>query len=90
LYLTLPGKEVAEGQKNLAARVTTAYNTIAKKYSPDLTPSSRTELIKKNRAYVQGLKTVTLKYYEHFIETHPEYAAWFRYMDNSPANEDEF
>jgi hypothetical protein len=39
---------------------------------------------------MQSLKTAMAEYYNYFREAQPEYEKFFRYIDNSLANEDEF
>jgi Mn-dependent DtxR family transcriptional regulator len=88
-YMTLPGSKIAAGEKNLLARGTTVYNTLAKKYE-GLDPDARNAAVQKSRAYTTSLITAMQEYYDYFRHTHPEYKKFFTYMDNSPTNEEEF
>ena len=88
-YVTKPGMDIAQGTKKLQPKGTNVYNTMSRQYT-ELTPEMREQQIKKSRTFVAGIKKVMYEYFQHFKLNHPEYAKFFKYMDNSPANEEEF
>jgi hypothetical protein len=85
----MTGSKIAAGEKQLTARGTTVYNAFAKKYE-GLDPDTRNAEATKSRAYVNGLRHAMVEYYNYFRQTHPEYEKFFKYMYNSPVNEEEF
>jgi hypothetical protein len=88
-YVTKPGMDIVSGVKKLQPKGTNVYNTITRSYT-ELTPVMREAQIQKSRAYVTALKKLMVEYYQHFKLNHPQYSKFYKYMENSPANEEEF